>query len=476
LTEKVKCGVDGLDDVVEGGFPKGSLILLAGEPGTGKTVFSIQFLVKGVELNEPGVYVSFAEAKNTLINNFSRHLNVDLARLEVEGKIKILDFTAIKEEGISLILESILAEVKALNAKRLVIDSFSAMAQAFKEPIDVRIVVHTILSKLIREMNCTTIMVEEVPIGESKIGFGVEEFVADGILRLNACELEGRLFRDIEILKLRGTEIEERKLAFTLKSGFKAFPPFKPKPIEKPSRFQPIPDKPDKYSTGVEDLDAIFNGGFSKGDTVLFEIASEVAMGEYHLIAALTAVNFIANQRAVLIIPTVGVDAEKLKQVGLTYGLTNEEINSFLRVCMSRGWKKYEDKPYIVFFDIKDPWEDYSKYIEIEEELMQKTGQPVMRITGVDTLTSYYDESICVKIIGQEVIKVRKNKALSFILMKGSSDKLKRKLSPIADTHLRLMREHGCLLLYGIKPRTGLYGVEMDVSRGYPLPKLTPII
>jgi len=350
------------------------------------------------------------------------------------------------------------------------------MAQAFKEPIDVRIIVQTILSRIVREMGCTTIMVEEVPIGRAEIGFGVEEFVADGILRLNACELEGCLFRDVEILKLRGTELKERKLIFTLKNGFKAFTPFKLKPIEKPTRFQPISDKLDKYSTGVEDLDVIFNGGFSKGDTVLFEIASEVSMSEYHLIAVPTAVNFIANQRAVLIIPTVGVDYEKLKQVGLTYGLTNEEINSFLRVCMSRGWKKDGDKPYIVFFDMKDPWEDYSKYIEIEEDLMQKTGQPIMNIIGVDTLTSYYDESICVKIIGQEVIKVRKNKALSFILMKGGSDKLKRKLSPIATTHLKLTREHGCLLLYGVKPRTGLYGVEMDVSRGYPLPKLTPIV
>jgi circadian clock protein KaiC len=204
LTEKVKSGIDGLDEVVEGGFPKGSLIILAGEPGVGKTVFSIQFLVKGVELNEPGVYVSFAEAKNTLIENFSRHLNVDLARLEVEDKIKILDFTAIKEEAISLILESILAEVKALNAKRLVIDSFSALAQAFKEPIDVRIIVHTVLSRIVRGMNCTTIIIEEVPIGRAEIGLGMEEFVADGLIRLRASELDKRLFRDLEIVKLKG--------------------------------------------------------------------------------------------------------------------------------------------------------------------------------------------------------------------------------------------------------------------------------
>ncbi|MEM2776780.1 MAG: ATPase domain-containing protein, partial [Candidatus Bathyarchaeia archaeon] len=207
---------------------------MAGEPGTGKTVFSIQFLAKGCELGESGVYVSFTETRNMLIKNLSRHLGVDLAKLEAEGKLKVLDFTAMREEAASDILEMILREVEALKAERLVIDSFSAMSQAFKEPIDVRILVHTVLGRIVCGMGCTTVMIGEVPIGESKIGLGMEEFVADGVLRLRAGELDGRLFRDLEMLKLRGTRLCERKLIFTLEKGFKAFPPFKPKPIEKP--------------------------------------------------------------------------------------------------------------------------------------------------------------------------------------------------------------------------------------------------
>jgi KaiC/GvpD/RAD55 family RecA-like ATPase len=476
LVERVKSGINGLDDAIEGGFPRGSLIVLAGEPGTGKTVFSMQFLVKGVELNESGVYVSFAEAKNTLINNFSRHLNVDLAKLEVEGKIKILDFTAIKEEALPIILESILAEVKALNAKRLVIDSFSALAQAFKEPIDVRIIVQTILSRIVREMDCTTIMVEEVPIGRAEIGLGMEEFVADGVLRLRAGELDKRLFRDLEIVKLRGTRLSERKLAFTLEGGFKAFTPFKLKPIEKPSRFQPIPDPPGKYSTGIKDLDSILEGGLLKGSTMLLELDNKVSMAEYHLIIVPIILNFMMKGRAVLLIPTIGVDAEVARGIGLRYGLTNEEINRFLRVCEAHPISGASDKPYIVVFDVKDPWKDYSKYLEIEKELMQMTGQPVMHVAGADSLASYYDESICKNLLGQDAIWIRKQGSLGILILKPGYTKLKTSLSSIASVHLRLLREHGCLLLYGVKPRTGLYGVEMDVSRGYPLPKLTPII
>jgi KaiC/GvpD/RAD55 family RecA-like ATPase len=476
LTGKVKSGVDGLDEVIEGGFPRGSLILLAGEPGVGKTVFSMQFLVKGAELNESGIYVSFAETKNTLIENFSRHLNVDLAKLEVEGKIKILDFTAMKEEGISAILESILAEVKALNAKRLVIDSFSAMAQAFKEPIDVRIIVQTILSRIVREMGCTTIMVEEVPIGRAEIGLGMEEFVADGLIRLRANELDKRLFRDLEIVKLRGVRLDERKLAFTLEGGFKAFTPFKLKPIEKPNRFQPIPDPPDKYSTGVRDLDEVLGGGLPKGLTILLEVAGKVSMLEYLLILLPMMLNFVVQGRPVILIPAIGIDAEFVRSIALSHGISEDEVNRLLRVCEPLSPRKNQKKPYIAVFEGKDLWRDYESYLKLEERLLKETGQPALSVSCLDTLLAYYGEENCEKLFGQDAIRVRERNTLAIGILKPGYKRLAEKLSGIADIHLRLTREHGCLLLYGVKPRTGLYGVEMDVSRGYPLPKLTPIV
>jgi circadian clock protein KaiC len=99
LAGRIGSGVEGLDEVIGGGFPKGSLILLAGEPGTGKTIFSMRFLVEGALQGEPGVYAGFAEAKDALIENLSGHLGVDLAGLEAEGRLRILDFTAMREEG-----------------------------------------------------------------------------------------------------------------------------------------------------------------------------------------------------------------------------------------------------------------------------------------------------------------------------------------------------------------------------------------
>ncbi|MEM3516560.1 MAG: ATPase domain-containing protein [Candidatus Bathyarchaeia archaeon] len=471
---RVKTGVDELDEIIEGGFPKRSLILLVGEPGTGKTVFCMQFLVKGCELGESCIYVSFNESKDTLIENLSRHLNVDLNKFESEGKLKILDFAAMKEGAISIILETILSEVKSLKAERLVIDSFSVMAQAFREAMDVRIVLHTVLNKIVKQMNCTTLIIEEAPIGESKIGLGIEEFVVDGIIMLKRSELKKRFFRELEVIKLRGVELKERKLVFTLKNGFKVFPIFKLKPV-KPKRFQPIPEQPDKYSTGSNDLDEILNGGITKGSIVLFEVDEKVSISEYHLVMAPIAIEFVFQGRGVIIVPSAGVDIEVLKNTSKNYGVTDEEFNSFLRVA-EVGIKESERiYPNIIALKGKDWREDIYNIMEASKELNAVTNQPNLYIIGLDILSAYHGEKACEIILTRLATRIRKSKAVLIALIKGHKD-LATRVMPIADFHLRILKKHGCLLLYGVKPRTRLYGVEFDVSKGYPLPKFTAIV
>jgi len=476
MADRVKTGIDGLDRVIGGGFPRGSLVLLAGNPGTGKTVFSGLFLAGGVQEGEPGVYAGFAEPKDTLMENLSGHIGLDLSLYEAEGKLRILDFTALKEEALSTILEEILNAVQALRAGRLVIDSFSAMIQAIRDPIELRTFLQVVLGRIVRGMGCTTLMVEEVPIGKDTIGLGVEEFVADGLLRLNIGELEGRLFRDLEILKLRGTELEERRLAFTLKGGFKAFPPFKPKPVGEPRRFQPISDPSDKYSTGCMDLDMALNGGVPKGSIMLLEIDERISTLEYHLFLGPMAPEFALQGRGVLVVPSVGVDAEILRRVGDAYGATLEEFNRLITIVEVGVEEPGEGYPNVTALRGEDWREDLERVREVSRRLQAATGKPSLWIIGLDTLIAYYGEKICERILTRSAAKIRKAKSMLVALVKGGRRELAVRLSPAADIYLRLVRKHGCLLLYGVKPRTGLYAVEMDVSKGYPLPKLTPIL
>ena len=472
---KVKSGIEGLDEVIGGGFPKGSLILLAGRPGTGKTVFSMRFLVEGCRVGEPGVYVSFTESKKTLIENVSRHIGVDLGRLVGEGKLKILDFTAVREKGVSAVMNAILDEIRAVKAKRLVIDSFSAMAQAFGSPIDVRIMVHLLLSRIVRGMGCTSLVIEEVPIGKSEIGFGVEEFVADGIIVLRAGYLNDRLFRDLELIKLRGVRLGEPKLAFTLEGGFKAFTPLKPKPVREPKRFQPIPDPPGRYSTGSKDLDEALGDGVAKGSTILLELDEKVSTPIYHLLAAPMAANFMFQGRGVVIIPSSGVDPQLIRRRLQAYGGTEEEWKSYMRI-LTISVAEPTEFTNVAVIGRKDWREDFDRAFKIGEELMAETGQPTLSIISVDTLITLYGERACEEILNVGATEVRKSKALLLAILKAGRRGLAVRLSPIADVYLRLTREHGCILTYGIRPRTGLYAVETDVSKGYPLPKLTPIV
>jgi len=204
LNDRVPTGIVGMDDLIEGGFPRGSLILLAGSPGSGKTIASAQYVYYGATtLNENGVYVSFAERKETFFDNMKR-FGFDFETLEKKGKLKFLDMMTCDESAVSSTLNIALREVSAIGAKRLVMDSFSAMAQAFKRKIDARIVLH-LLDKMMRQTNCTTLLLVEIPAGSATIGLGIEEFLADGIVLFETIEEKAGIRKRAVIRKMRGT-------------------------------------------------------------------------------------------------------------------------------------------------------------------------------------------------------------------------------------------------------------------------------
>src|SRR5205807_9300708 len=131
-------GVEGFGDLVGGGFPRGDLILLVGHPGSGKTILSSQFLHHGAaKQQEPGIYVSFAENREAFLRNMKRS-KMDFERLEQQSLFRFLAFVTVNEGAIDEALNTVMGEIDSLKAKRLVIDSFSAMSQAFSQKIDAR--------------------------------------------------------------------------------------------------------------------------------------------------------------------------------------------------------------------------------------------------------------------------------------------------------------------------------------------------
>jgi len=205
IIQRIPTGIPKFDKLIEGGFPDNSMILLVGYPGAGKTTFSAQFLYNGATRHSArGVYVCFAETKETFLRNMMR-FGWDFERLEKEGRVAILDLSVTREAGLQKNLDTIMETMTSLNASRLVIDSFSAISMGLKELIDIRVMIH-LLYRFLKKANCVSILILDQPWGTSALGEGISEFLADGIIHLETYFDENDVFRRrLRILKMRGT-------------------------------------------------------------------------------------------------------------------------------------------------------------------------------------------------------------------------------------------------------------------------------
>ncbi|MEM1514980.1 MAG: ATPase domain-containing protein [Thermoproteota archaeon] len=439
-------------------------------------MLSLFFYYGAVNYNERGVYVSFAESRERFLKNM-HGLGLDFESLEREGKFRFIDMLTVRGEAISAALETILKEVSELKAKRLVIDSFSAMAQAFKETHEARVILHTILGRAIRLLGCTTILIVEVPYGENRVGLGIEEFVADGIIYLMRSEFDGgRIFREMEILKMRGAPIQEAHIAFTVKGGLKALPPFEVKVAERLSKFEPRPDTKECFSTGSQNLDEVLNGGYLKGSSVLIEIIdANVSTLQYHLIIYPTLWNFLAQGRGAIIFPSTGIDYSLILKRFEEAGFKTDEINSLLRILI-RDYAGIKQAPYLVTCRGENFSEDYVKILEIERELHERTGKPILHFVGADMFIDTYGLREALSAIRNHAVRVREEGDLYMILLKQGYPRLSEVLGTFSEVHLKITRKYCSVIVYGVKPRTPLYALDMDVSKGYFMPKLTQII
>jgi circadian clock protein KaiC len=270
-SKKSPLGIVELDEILGGGFPARSLILLSGNAGSGKTILSTQFLYNGaVKYGEKGVYVSFAENREDFYRNMLS-LGMDMKSLERKGLFKFMDMVTMQgEDALKIITEKIVKTTSEFKAKRLVIDSLSALLQTMGAA-ETRIFLHTVLGKVTKSLDVTTVAIGEIPYGEGRTGLGVEEFVADGVVFLTHMGTAGSENRRLTIAKMRGTPLDRASFEYLIDEKYGGIVP-----IVLPKRVN-IPSSPtEKLSTGVEGLDKMMHGGVFKGSVTLVEGASGI--------------------------------------------------------------------------------------------------------------------------------------------------------------------------------------------------------
>jgi hypothetical protein len=319
------------------------------------------------------------------------------------------------------------------------------------------------------------VLTADIPSGQPYSGIGVAEFVADGLIVLTREIIDGRLLRKLEIVKLRGTRLTELESLFTLGGGFTVISPFQVRTPEKRSRFEPRPDPPGRFSTGSEELDAVFGGGYPIGSTVLIELNSEVDPIQYWLISSPTTSNFISKGCASITLPSTGVDHTMIKEGTSAYGFKEDEIASRLRVCTVRP-SQTPKTPFTFSLDGVDAESDNKRINLLQDELLKETGHPFVTVIGFDSLVTYYGAESATKIVNVQASRAREKQSLCITLLKPGYEGAAERLGAIANVHMKIIEKYGSLLLCGIKPRTNFYAVGMDVSKGYSMPMLLPIM
>lgn len=213
---RVQTGIKGFDKLLEGGFPRGKIILLSGTPGTSKTIFALQFLYNGAtQFNEKGLYVSFEEREQSLKSQ-ALQFGWDFDKLEKADKMKIISIPAnsIKETTAF----EIISMAKKNSVKRLVIDSLSTLSintpTTYSKVTDlteisIKRFMYTFINDLrdIRD-GVTSLLISQTADGQLSRDT-VSEFICDGIVHINYETLGGKYSRTLTIRKMRETKNDE---------------------------------------------------------------------------------------------------------------------------------------------------------------------------------------------------------------------------------------------------------------------------
>ncbi len=223
--QRIASGIYGLDKLIEGGFKSGSINLVCGGAGSGKTTFAVQFLIEGLKKGEAGIYITFEERKEKLYDDMLE-FGWDLEKYERLGLFRFLEYTP--EQIKRVLVEgggTIDAVITQLRTKRLVIDSITSFALLFRDELTQK-ESSLALFELINRWGCTAILTSQaVQLSPEELTSQLQ-FEVDSIILLYHFMKKGVRSRALEVLKMRGTKTPEKsvKLEINSKEGLLVFP------------------------------------------------------------------------------------------------------------------------------------------------------------------------------------------------------------------------------------------------------------
>jgi circadian clock protein KaiC len=266
--EKVPTGIQGLDEITNGGLPRGRPTLVCGGAGSGKTLLGIEFLVRGAtQFNEPGVFMSFEESAEELAKNVAS-LGFDLNRLTASKRL-LVDYVHIErseiEETGEYDLEGLFIRlgnaIDSIGAKRVVLDTIESLFAGLPNPSILRAELRR-LFRWLKKKGMTAIITGER--GDNALTrHGLEEYVSDCVILLDHRVTNQISTRRLRVVKYRGSTHGTNEFPFLIDERGIAVMPITSLGLRHTVTSQRI-------STGIPRLDTMFGGkGYFRGSGIL---------------------------------------------------------------------------------------------------------------------------------------------------------------------------------------------------------------
>jgi len=271
VSTKAPTGIAGFDEITGGGLPRGRTTLLVGGPGSGKTIFALQFVVHGAQdCKEPGIFVAFEETSKRIVAN-AEGFGWKLAELQ-RKKLFFMDaqpMPDLVQSGdfdLGGMLTALQAQAKEMGARRIVFDALDVVLALLPDTAAKRRETYR-LNEWLLASNLTGLITLKTDADEtsaiSQQPFSFMQFMVDCVAILNHSVVLGVSQRNLRVQKYRGSSFDENESPFLIgKSGFEVDVARTPGPVD-------ANVTKERVSSGVKRLDTMLGGGYYRGASVL---------------------------------------------------------------------------------------------------------------------------------------------------------------------------------------------------------------